>query len=388
MSEKLFYSNSYICESESNIENIIEKDGKYEVVLDKTPFFPEGGGQLCDTGFIDDIPVEYVHENGDTIYHVVSKKPKNTKVKCKVDFDRRLDNTQQHSGEHLLSAAFFKLYNAQNKGFHMSDNYVTIDIDLKDITDEMLKAVEIEANSYIYKNEPTQIYFKPKEEAEKLPLRKAIKAEGMIRIVKMGDFDCCACCGTHVNRSGEVGIIKILKSERYKGMTRIYFKCGKKALLHCMEEHSILMNASHLLSVDSKNIINKIKKQNNEINELNSSLKESKKKIAQIECKELISSTDNNLIYKLYYDKDFEEVNSIYECLKNEPYILILASLKDNKIIFGNNGEPSVNCGKIFKENIKNFNGKGGGNAKRAQAAFTSQDDLKNFAEFLMNECK
>ena len=212
MTKKLFYDDPYICEAECEVEDIIKKDDKFEVVLKSTPFYPEGGGQPSDTGFMDNIRVEYVHEENDVIYHVMSEKPSKSLVKCKVDFERRVYHIQQHSGEHLMSAAFFKLYKVSNAGFHLGTDYVTIDIEMQDITAEMIRKIEVEANSYIFRNEPVKTYFLSKEEALKLPLRKEIKAEGIIRMVQMGEsIDYSACCGTQVNRTGEVGIIKIIK---------------------------------------------------------------------------------------------------------------------------------------------------------------------------------
>ena len=139
MTEKLFYLDPYISEAECKVESIINKDDKYEIILESTPFYPEGGGQPSDTGYIDDIRVEYVYEKDEVIYHVTSKKPNNSLVKCKVDMERRIDHTQQHSGEHLMSAAFFKLYKVSNAGFHLGEEYVTIDIELKDISQGMMR---------------------------------------------------------------------------------------------------------------------------------------------------------------------------------------------------------------------------------------------------------
>lgn len=383
MTYKLFYDDPYICESEEKIVNIEEKDNKYEVVLDKTPFYPEGGGQPCDLGTMNGIPVEYVYEKDDTIYHVMSVKPEGDTAKCKVDFNRRLDNIQQHTGEHLLSAAFFKLYGGVNCGFHMGDDYITVDIDMEDVTPLMVKKIEDEANSYIYSNVPTKTYFMSKPEAEKLPLRKAIKAEGRIRIVQLGDVDYSACCGTHVNRTGEVGIIKVLKTEKYKGMTRVYFKCGKRAFDQCAKEHDIILELQKNLSIDEDNILKKVESNKEEITSLKKKVSDYKKTEAKGEAKKLMDQASDGVISAHYDDGDFSFIETIYDDIKDEKFVAILTSGMDNRILFAQNGSDSIECGKIFKQNIKEYNGRGGGNAKRAQAAFKNKDDLNKFAEFL-----
>lgn len=146
MTEKIYDKNVYCCESYSNIIKIIEKDDDILLVLDKTPFFPEGGGQLSDKGFIDDAEVSYVFEKNNVIYHKVNHKPSGTNVKCLIDWNTRLDHMQQHCGEHILSGVFLKLFNGHNKGFHMGEDYVTIDIDTPQITNEMIELVENKAN--------------------------------------------------------------------------------------------------------------------------------------------------------------------------------------------------------------------------------------------------
>lgn len=384
MTEKLFYNDPYISEAQCEVEDIIEKDGKFEIVLKSTPFYPEGGGQPCDFGFIDGIRVEYVHEENGTIYHVMSQKPKNKTVNCKVDLERRIDHIQQHSGEHLMSAAFFKLYGASNDGFHMGEEYATLDVLLKDISEEMIKKAENEANSYVFRNEPVKTYFLTKEEAEKLPLRKKIKAEGKIRIVQMGEnIDFVACCGTQVNRTGEVGTIKIVKWEKYKGMTRVYIKCGMRALKDYQVKHDYITEIAKGFSAEVSDVVKKVKSQSEEITAMKKQISNLYAKVASAEAEELISKADSKVIIKEYKEEGFDFLDKLYESLKDKEYILILSSLKDKRLLLAHNGAFDLDCGKLFKEKIKEYNGRGGGNAKRAQASFAEEADLRSFADYL-----
>ncbi|NMM64872.1 alanyl-tRNA editing protein [Clostridium sp. P21] len=383
MTEKLYYKDAYIKECEANVLDIIEKEGNVLVVLDKTPFYPEGGGQPSDIGTIDGIKVNYVSEQGETIYHHMEKAPKNKKVKCLIDFERRFDHMQQHSGEHLISGVIFKLYGGNNKGFHLGEEYVTLDIDIDHFSEDMIKKVEDEVNEYIYANRSFDTYMVTKDEVDKVPARKRINVDEDIRIVEAKDMDCCPCCGTHVKTTSEVGIVKILKAERYKGMTRIYIKCGKRALKDFQLKHDIVTNLNKALSVDENGILDRVNKQFEEIEGLKRESSRLKSILAGIEAENIIKNAKSKLISILIEDKSFEDIQLIGSIIENNGYIVILASLEEQKILFLNNTDIDVSCGKLFKEHIKEFNGKGGGKDKRAQGTFDNKEDLTKFCQFL-----
>lgn len=388
MTEKLFYKDPYLTECEAEVKDIINKSDKILVVLDRTPFYPEGGGQPSDMGEINGVKVLHVYEEGSIVYHHVEKVIQDKKVLCKIDFDRRFDHMQQHSGEHLLSGAILKLYNGNNKGFHLGEDYVTIDIDIDGMTDEMIRNVEDEVNSYIYKNTEICTYVVSNEESKEFPLRKQINVDEDLRIVEAKDMDCCPCCGTHVIRTGEIGIVKIIKSERYKGMTRIYLKCGNRALKDFQNKHNIITKLNKHFSADENALFDKILSQSSEIDNLKKELAKLKKTFAENEAKELIEGELSKVIIKEYKDKNFDDIQLIASVINTKEHILILASIIDKKILFVNGTESNINCGKAFKENIKEFNGKGGGNAQRAQGTFDTEEDLIRFSGFLNSYTK
>lgn len=383
MTEKLFYNDPYLTQCEAEVKDIINKDGKILVVLDRTPFYPEGGGQPSDHGEINGIRVLHVYEEDDVIYHQVEKAVEDKIVLCKIDFHRRFDHMQQHSGEHLLSGAIFKLYNGNNKGFHLGEDYVTIDIDIDGMTEEMLRTAEDEVNSYIYKNREICTYVVSKEESKNFPMRKQINVDEDVRVVEAKDMDCCPCCGTHVLRTGEIGIIKIIKGERYKGMTRIYLNCGIRVLKDFQNKQNIISNLNRHLSSDENNLLERVENQSLEIEKLTKELKSLKKIMAESEAENIIKAENSKVILRKYEDKSFEDIELIAAALNSKNFILILSSLKENKILFMNDSDSDISCGKLFKENIKEFNGKGGGNAKRAQGSFENKEDLINFSQFL-----
>lgn len=383
LTEKLFYNDPYMKECESEVIDIINEDGKVLIVLDKTIFYPEGGGQPSDIGEIDGIKVTYVSEKGGVIYHQMEKAPTNTRVFCKIDFDRRFDHMQQHAGEHLLSGAILRLYGGNNKGFHLGIDYVTVDIDISEISEEMVAKIEEEVNNYIYANEPIKTFIVSKEECKNYPLRKQINVDEDIRIVEVKDMDCCACCGTHVYTTSEVGIVKIIKSERYKGMTRIYCKCGKRAFTDFQNKHNVITKLSRHFSVDENNLFDKVISQCEELDNMKKEMAKLKKVFAENEAEELVKAENSKIIIKEYRNKNFEDIQLIASAINSKEHILILSSISDKKLLFINGTDANVNCGKAFKENVKEFNGKGGGNAQRAQGTFDSEEELIKFSEFL-----
>ncbi|WP_461206753.1 alanyl-tRNA editing protein [Clostridium sp. DL1XJH146] len=390
MTIKLYESNPYKKECVSLIEEIIHRENKIYVTLDKTIFFPEEGGQLSDNGYIDDIRVINVSIEGSRILHELEKEPLHSEVTCKLNWIKRLDHMQQHCGEHILSAAFLKLFNAPNLGFHMGEDYVTIDINLENVSKEMIFEVENYSNNVIFDNIDIDIFKVDKDKADKLPLRKELKVEEDIRIVQIKDVDIVACCGTHPKRTGEIGIIKILKTEKYKDLTRVYFNCGMRALKDYQSKHEIVTNINRIFSTDDNSILEKIIKNEDKIKTLNKEIKLYKFQAFQYEGDALISSSSNiivdgseiPIIKKIYSDKSFDDLQDLAQTILNKfSCVVFFASNKDNRVIMMHDGTIKIHCGKIFKNDLSTYNGKGGGGDKIAQGIFKNNEDLNNFFE-------
>lgn len=397
MTIKLFDSNPYLRTCDSKVIEVINDNKDILVVLDKTIFFPEGGGQLSDKGWINGAIVDYVFEKDGIIYHRVNKAIEVKDALCKLDWTVRLDRMQQHCGEHILSGVFLSLYASKNHGFHMGEDHVTIDMDLKSINEEMLKKVEDEANKIIYSNYSINISKVTKEDAEKLPLRKELKVYSNIRIVDIDMVDCVACCGTHPHSTGEVGIIKIIKGEKYKGMTRIYFKCGERAFKDYQNKHNIVTQLSNLYSTDESSIVDKTKSDLEKSKELLRELKSVKNKLLKYETKELIKNNNYNftktiddenfsLIKILFENKSFDDIQLLANnIMRDQKSVVFLASKKDNRALLTHDGSFKLHCGKIYKSTISTYNGRGGGGDKMAQGVFTKTSDL---VEFFTNTLK
>jgi Ser-tRNA(Ala) deacylase AlaX len=233
MTTKLYYEDQYIKEFSAEIINIIEKDGEFHIELDKTAFFPGGGGQPCDKGSIEDSIINSVYEKDGIIYHVSNKKPiKIHKSKCKIDWEFRFDGMQQHLGQHILSSAFLELFDANTVSFHLGKDFCTTDVD-KFLSDEELEKVEELVNRNIFLARPVEFLTPSKSELKKLSLRRVPDIdfkETTLRVVKVDDIDTTACCGLHPRSTLEVQMLKIGRKEKAKGNMRVEFLCGKRAV--------------------------------------------------------------------------------------------------------------------------------------------------------------
>lgn len=229
---KLFYENINITDFTATVISCEPMtDGKqYRILLDATAFFPEEGGQSADKGTLNDLPVLDVQIKNDLIYHYVSKPLEpDTSVTGHVDWEQRFDFMQQHSGEHIVSGLVHERFGYNNVGFHLSTNEVTLDFD-GELTPDQIREIELRANKIIYQNLPVEITYPSREELAALSYRSKIEIDGQVRIVTIPDVDVCACCAPHVEKTGEIGMIKITNCQSHRGGVRLNILCGARAL--------------------------------------------------------------------------------------------------------------------------------------------------------------
>ena len=248
MSEKLYYQDPYLFEFDALVTGCRPEKGSYAVTLNRTAFYPEGGGQPTDLGTLNEIPVTFVKEIGGEIHHYCPEPiPAGTAVTGRVDKARRLDMMEQHSGEHIASGLICRHFNCDNVGFHISDPYVVIDYNVP-ISLEELIIVEDEANRAVRENRPVEVLYPDAEAIQHIDFRtkKDIKnLSGDIRLVHYPDVDLCACCGTHVKTCGEVGLIKFVSLQAHRGGSRIEMLSGQRALEYVRR----IQEQNHAISV-------------------------------------------------------------------------------------------------------------------------------------------
>ena len=231
VTERLFDKDSYLKEFEAMVLVCEpEADGVWQIVLDRTAFFPEGGGQAGDTGWLEDCRVLDTREKEGVIYHKTNKPLEAGRIAGgKIDFGVRFDKMQQHTGEHILSGIVCSTYGYHNVGFHLGEEFTTLDFD-GELSPEQIEALENEANEKIYENLPIQVLYPTKEEEKQLEYRSKIEIAGQARVVEIPGVDNCACCAPHVGTTAEIGVIKILSCDRHRGGCRLTIVCGKRAL--------------------------------------------------------------------------------------------------------------------------------------------------------------
>ncbi|MGN0735795.1 MAG: alanyl-tRNA editing protein [Anaerovoracaceae bacterium] len=398
--QRLFKEDVYMKEAEAVITSLSEtKDGRMAVTLDKTIFFPTGGGQSCDRGTIAGFQVTDVYEDekADDIIHMVNAAPGELEagktVRLLLDWNHRFDNMQRHCGEHILSGMFFREYGGVNRGFHMGDQYMTIDISLEarpeftSITWDMAKHAEECANEAIWQNQPVITrHFDTKKEAENLPLRKALTLEKDITIVCVGSVenpaDCVACCGTHPAAAGQVGLIKIFKVEPNKGMFRIYFEAGKRAFLKYQQELDTLTALSNSLSAGTDDVISKYHAQIEKNKEARNQLHFLKKEVIARETADIAAALEKGENIRRYHILSLDDLNVLArEVSPHVKKIAFLVHEPSYTVFLVSDG--SVDCGKLVKENAQIYGGKGGGNKTTARAIFTKDEYVNTFIDLI-----
>lgn len=246
---KLYDTDSYLKEFTAAVLSCEQKnDTTYRVVLNQTAFFPEGGGQTGDLGWLNDVEVVDTREKAGVVYHEtkVPMEP-GTQVAGKIDFAVRYDKMQQHTGEHILSGIVCATYGYNNVGFHLSTEITTLDFD-GELSAEQVRDLEVKANEMIHANIPVQVKFPTKEELGNMDYRSKIEIEGQVRIVEIPGVDRCACCAPHVKMTGEVGLIKIVSCDRHRGGCRLTIVCGMRALKDYQQKQESVGKVSAALS--------------------------------------------------------------------------------------------------------------------------------------------
>ena len=376
--------------------------------MDRTVFFPTGGGQPCDTGTIvtpdgTSVSVVDVQEDKESgiISHTIEIDPSETDalqvgmtVTQKLNEDRRRVNTQRHTGEHILTGAFIQLFGGANKGFHMGGEYVTIDMDYdgKKLTEEQVRAAEKLANEVIWANLPVTVStFPNREEASVMPTRKPVTQDGEITIVTIGDLesphDCVACCGTHFHRTGEVGLIRIHKFEPNKGMNRIYFECGDRALESMQSDDTLLRSVQERFSAGSHDLLQKMDIRDEKEAELRQDCTGLRQYYRDREMARITSLLHRDT--PDFYQDSFTLVSPDdllklgFAIMEDEaaPALMALVHRPSHTVLLFSDG--SRNCGALVKEHAKSLGGRGGGRPDQARALMPNEDAVEKFIESL-----
>ena len=396
--EKLYYDDPYLRDFTAEIVNIEEHLGKFRVTLDKTAFFPGGGGQSCDTGMIGDHKVIDVYEENDIVYHIVEKKPiKIHNVKCKIDSERRTDGMCQHLGQHVLSGCFFNLFNANTFAIHLGADVSTVDI-YGVLTEEQIRTAERLANKVIGDALKVESFIPTKSELKKLTLRRALpNTKEDIRIVKIGDdFDINACCGLHPKSTLDLRLIKIKKFEKHKEGTRIEFLSGNRAIEDSYKKDEFQNSICKYLNCNENEAVNGIKNLNNNLKEANEINKSLNITLANYQVKELIDNAETvgefKIIKSIFDNENLKYINNLTSKLVETPNTITLMAIKSedkvNLIFACTKGIKEIKVNEVLKDAISLIDGKGGGSPFMAQGAGKNNANLDGALDYAFNKIK
>ena len=374
MTEKLFYEDSHMI-TFSAVVTACEKVGDYyEAVLDRTAFFPEGGGQYADTGVVDGVKVLDAHERDGVIYHKVERElAVGKQVEGTIDWEERFSKMQHHSGEHIVSGLVNAIYGYDNVGFHMGKDAVTMDFNGV-LTKEQLKEIEHKANEAVVKNLGIQVLYPTKEELAEIQYRSKIEIEGQVRIVVVPGYDTCACCAPHVNKTGEIGLIKLIGVQNYKGGVRVSMLCGFRAIADYEKKSESTKSISVMLSAKEDEIIDEVAK-------LKEELAVQKGKVAELQ--------KNLLEYKVHDVSDGTPLVVMFESdlsgdAPRELVNLLLAKGTEVGVVFAETGfeqyryvigSKSVDVRPFAKMMNERFEGRGGGKPEMVQGSVCGNAD-------------
>ncbi len=381
--ERLYYSDSHLIEFEARVVEKSERvSGWTAITLDRTAFYPTGGGQPSDTGTINGVRVlECIDAEDDGILHVIQglAPDVDSLVKGRIDWARRLDHIQQHTGQHLLSQAFVTLFKAPTKGFRVMDVSCEIDVELMNPTDEVIeRAVEL-ANNVIWENRQITIKTVAPEEARQLNLRKESTRAGDLRLIEVDGFDLTPCGGTHAYRTGEVGLIAVRHWERAKGLTRIEFVAGGRALADYRRANKTARTVAGLFSSgrdDAAKLAAHMLEENKELHRKVRALEEI---AARVEAEELLSDTfksssedegQDRVIAKIFDNRDAESLRRLAHSLIAHSHVVALLGSRDYeaaRLVFARSEDASGDMNQLMREACVLVDGRGGGKPDMAQ---------------------
>jgi alanyl-tRNA synthetase len=380
MTDRLYYHDSFLHAFEARVLEAHEQNGKTAVVLDRTAFYPTSGGQLHDTGafILEDeskVPIiDVTDEEDGAIYHFTSEPITAGKtVRGRIDAHRRRDHMQQHSGQHVLSAAFIRLFDIPTVSFHMGAESCTIDLAAKSLNTGQISQAEQLANEIVTEDRPVTIRFVPLEEARQLGLRKLPpKQTGELRLIDISDFDLTACGGTHVRSTGQIGAILLRKIENVKQGVRVEFVSGLRAVTTARQDYTTLTEAAALYSSHLRDVPEQIKKSTQEIKSAGKEHHKLLEELAGFQAERLLSGSHGTprIITAVFAERDAIFIKLVAQKLTSgngDVVALIASGSGQPALVFAQSPGQKWNMGQLLKEVMTQLGGRGGGSADLAQ---------------------
>jgi alanyl-tRNA synthetase len=380
MTDRLYYHDSFLYDFDARVLESVERKGKHAVVLDRTAFYPTSGGQVHDTGTLvleneSRVPVtDVAEEEGGRIFHFTSTPVESGKtVHGLIDAPRRRDHMQQHSGQHVLSAAFVELFNAPTVSFHMGAESCTIDLETKSLSPQQVREAEELANRIVTEDRPVQIRFVSLEEARQMNLRKLPpKQTGKLRLIDITDFDLTACGGTHVRSTGQIGVILLRKVENVKQGMRVEFVCGLRAVSTARQDYTTLTEAAGVLSTHIYELPQQVRKSLEESKTAAKAGQKLLEELAGFTAERLLAGATGTprIITSVFPERDATFIKLVAQKLtagQSDVVALLASGAGQSAMVFAQSPGQKSNMGQRMKGAMAQLGGRGGGTADMAQ---------------------
>ena len=394
MTDRLYYHDSFLYDFEAEVAEI-RTDARPALILNRSAFYPTSGGQIFDTGTIEagaeTLRVTEVvdAEDGRVVHYLeapVKDLPPGTRVRGQIDAARRRDHMQQHSGQHVLSAAFVRLHNLHTVSFHMADDYCSIDLDTPTLTKDQIETAERLANEIILENRPVDIRFVNREEAGKLGLRKLPATDrDQLRIIDIHEFDLSACGGTHVNQTGQIGCILLRKVERVRQGWRIEFVAGQRAVATARRDFTTLTDTAGLFSAHIYDVPQQARKSLDEVRTLRKQREQAQEELAVAQAAALLAETPESngrrLVIRTFSERDMNSLKLLAQKLTrlaNNVLVLLASTSPQPSVVFAQSAGQPFDMGALMKQTMAILNGRGGGSKDIAQGGVPTADGLQS----------
>lgn len=373
MTRRLYYDDSHLRTFSAIVTGVRQADGWNEVSLDATAFYPGGGGQPPDHGRLGGRDVLDAREDDGAVWHRIDQPVEvGAKVEGEIAWPRRLDHMQQHTGQHVLSRAFVEVAGADTRSFHLGEQVVTIDVDHAGPDDALLRKVEDRANQIVWEDRPVRAHSVTMEEALRFPLRKPPKVEGEVRVVEVDGYDWSACGGTHVARTGEIGVIALVGTERYKGGTRVSFLCGGRALRRLRETGDLLRRVCLEFTAGEGDLIRAVSRLKDERDSLDRRIRPLVREALEREAAALLADAVEGpgvrVVARHFAGRDPEEVGTLAAIVASAGGVALLVS--------GEGASPrahfcappgTISAAALMGDVSRRHGGRGGGRPESAQ---------------------
>ena len=379
MTERLYYNNAYLTEFDAKVLACKERDGRYDVLLDRSAFYPTSGGQPFDTGTLGEAHVLDVNVVDGEVWHTLERPLEiGQKVNGKIDWPRRFDHMQQHAGDHMIAGALHRLLGGVTIGLHVGDEVSTIDVSMPGgvtrISDEALRQIEMDVNEHIQRDVPIRCWFPTEEELAVLPLRKKPTVTEHVRVVAIGDDEMVACGGTHPSTAGQIGLVRILSATPARGKMRVAFLAGMRALKDDQRCHDAAHAAAEMLSTGVDQLPGSV-------SALQDRLRLAEIELGRLRRERLLAQADAMLagaeilpdgtrLVAGFVDADSMGLRELVSRLIEQPRVAALlgAAAGDQAIyVFGRSADVDAAMGDLLRESAKPYGGKGGGKPDFAQ---------------------